>query len=96
MKIITSEDFKLLVDNVLVVQFSADWCGPCKTLTRTIELNEDKFTNPIYKMDIDTNRELSTVLGIKSVPTLIRFENKKEVKRLIGNQTFEQLLELTV
>jgi thioredoxin 1 len=81
---------------VLVVQFSATWCAPCKTLTKTIEDNEDKFTNPIYKMDLDANAELASVLGIRSVPTLIRFENEQEVKRVIGNQNFEQLLELTV
>jgi len=98
MKIINSEEFRARAkgQKVFVVQFSATWCGPCKTLTKTIKENEDKFTNPIYKMDLDTNAELASVLGIRSVPTIIRFENEQEVKRAIGNQTFEQLLELTV
>ena len=80
----------------LVVQFSATWCGPCKTLTKVIEANEDKFANPIYKVDIDECQELAKILQIRSVPTVIRFENELEVKRVIGNQTFEQLQELTV
>jgi len=81
---------------VLVVQFSATWCAPCKILTKTIEDNEGKFVNPIYKMDLDDNTELASVLAIRTVPTIIRFEDELEVKRVIGNQTFEQLLELTV
>jgi len=98
MMTINSEEFRARAkgQKVFVVQFSATWCGPCKTLTKTIEENEDKFANPIYKMDLDQNRELASVLSIRSVPTLIRFENEQEVKRLIGNQSFEQLQELTV
>tara|TARA_Y100001938_G_C8019826_1_gene394695 strand:- start:641 stop:931 length:291 start_codon:yes stop_codon:yes gene_type:complete len=96
MKTITEAEFKKLVNETLVVQFSASWCGPCKTLTKTIEANEDKFFHPVYKMDLDENRELAAVLQIRSVPTLIRFENNVEIKRLVGNQTLEQLLELTV
>ena len=95
---INSEEFRARAkgQKVFVVQFSAAWCGPCKILTKTIEDNKDKFANPIYKMDLDKNPELASVLGIRSVPTLIRFENEQEVKRVIGNQSFEQLLELTV
>ena len=83
-------------EKVLVIQFSATWCGPCKALTKTIESNEGKFENPIYKMDIDENQKLASILQIRSVPTLIRFENEQEVKRLVGAQTFEQLAELTL
>ena len=93
---ITENEFKELVNDTIVVQFSAAWCGPCKVLTKTIEQNEDKFNIPIYKMDIDHAQQLAQALGIRSVPTIIRFENKQETKRLVGNQTFEQLLELTL
>lgn len=98
MKTINSEEFRARAkgQKIFVVQFSATWCGPCKKLTKTIEDNEGKFTNTIYKMDLDENRELASILGIRSVPTLIRFENEQEVKRLVGNQTFEQLAELTL
>jgi len=93
---ITENEFKELVNDTIVVQFSAAWCGPCQILTKTIEQNEDKFNIPIYKMDIDHAQQLAQALGIRSVPTIIRFENKQEAKRLVGNQTFEQLLELTL
>jgi len=96
MKIITENEFKELVKDTIVVQFSATWCGPCKTLTKTIEQNKDKFNVPIYKVDIDDAQDLAKALGIRSVPTIIRFENKQETKRLVGIKPIEQLVELAV
>ena len=98
MKIINATEFQELIKTnaTLVLQFSATWCGPCKALTKTIEASEYKFANPIYKIDLDENRDLASVLQIRSVPTIIRFENQQEKVRKIGNQTFEQLLELTL
>ena len=96
MNTITENEFKELIDDTIVVQFSATWCGPCKTLTKTIEQNEDKFNVPIYKIDIDEAQDLAKALGIRSVPTIIRFENKQETNRLVGNKPIEQLIELAV
>ena len=96
MNSITEAEFKELVNDTIVVQFSATWCGPCKTLTKTIDQNEDKFNVPIYKIDIDSSQELAKALGIRSVPTIIRFENKQETKRLVGIKPIEQLVELAV
>ena len=96
MKTIDETQFKELISGTLVVQFSASWCAPCKVLTKTIDQNEAKFTNPIYKMDIDENPQLAQALGIRSVPTIIRFENKQETKRIVGAKPLEQLIELAV
>ena len=95
MKVINEKEFKeLSAGNTTVVQFSATWCGPCNALSNLIDVNESKFTNPVYKIDIDESPSLAQALGIRSVPTLIRFENQKEVKRVIGNQSLESLLKL--
>jgi thioredoxin len=91
MQIITEEDFKEKIKDVLIVQFSAAWCGPCKTLTKTIDNCEDELSNQIYKMDIDANSKLAGALGIRSVPTIIRFEKGKEVNRIVGNQSSTSL-----
>ena len=96
MNTITENEFKELVNDTIVVQFSAAWCGPCKVLTKTIEQNEDKFNVPIYKIDIDHAPQLAQALSIRSVPTIIRFENKQETKRLVGVKPIEQLIELAV
>lgn len=97
MKQINEQEFRDLVNNgTAVVQFSATWCGPCKVLTKLIEANADKFNQEIVKVDIDDAQALARTLGIRSVPTIIRFDNKQETKRLVGNQPIEQLIDLTV
>jgi len=96
MNLITENEFKELINETIIVQFSAAWCAPCKILTKTIDQNEGKFNTPIYKIDIDHAPDLAKALSIKSVPTIIRFENKQETKRLVGNKPIEQLIELAV
>ena len=96
MNTITENEFKELINETIVVQFSAAWCGPCKVLTKTIEENEDKFNLSFYKIDIDKSQSLAQALGIRSVPTIIRFENKQETKRLVGIKSIEQLIEISI
>ena len=93
---ISETEFKEIIKDIAVVQFSATWCGPCKNLSRTINENADKLKRTIYKIDIDDSSDLASALNIRSVPTIIRFENNKEVKRLIGNLSIEKLVELTI
>ena len=94
MKTLTEAEFKTKIQNILVVQFSATWCGPCKALARTISSIEADLAHPIYKMDIDEHTDLTYALNIRSVPVLIRFEQGKEVKRLIGNKSAEEIKDL--
>jgi len=89
--IITKELFKEKINDILIVQFSATWCGPCKSLSKTIEAINADLANPIYKMDIDDHQELASTLNIRSVPALIRFENGNEVNRIIGNRSADVL-----
>ena len=94
MKIIKAEDLPgLIANDTTAVQFSATWCGPCKTLTRTIEAHETTFKVPFYKVDIDDARELAASLSIRSVPTLILFRKGQEVHRVIGDKSLGQLRE---
>ena len=95
MLVITEEEFKTKGNSTLFVQFSATWCGPCKALSNTIDQISEDIEHTIYKMDIDNCHELCATLGIRSVPTLIRFENGKEIKRLTGNKSASELIEFT-
>jgi thioredoxin 1 len=70
-----------------LVQFSANWCGPCKMLTKTLESMEQTQPFRVAKIDIDEERELVQSFGIRSVPTMIIFKDGKEVKRMVGNKT---------
>ena len=93
MEDINSERFEEVIKSKAIVQFSATWCGPCKTLTKTIQGAEAGIETPFFKLDIDNAREVSMKYNVKSVPTLILFENGKETKRKIGNCTLLQIQE---
>ena len=74
----------------VIVDFKADWCGPCKLLTPRLLETEKKFADriKIAILDIDNpdNEKLVTEFKINAVPTLITFDNGKEVSRLTGLQ----------
>ena len=71
---------------VALVDFYADWCGPCQALKPVIEkLSEDlKGKVAFGKINIDDNRETAAKYGIMSIPTLIIFKDGKLADRLVG------------
>ena len=75
---------------VLVV-FFATWCGPCKMLSLVMEKFDNKGAIPIIKVDIDEENNLAEEYKIFSVPTLIIFENGKEIKRISGFMSEDEL-----
>lgn len=89
MKQINQEELEeAIVNGVSVVDFYADWCGPCKMLANT--LNQVEQSSPqasFYKVDIDANMELAANLGIKNIPTVIFFKDGIEKRRLLGNNS---------
>lgn len=96
MKQVNETELKELINaGTVVVQFSATWCGPCKTLTKLIDENEDKFVNSIVKVDVDENRAAAMAFGVRSMPTLIRVENGQVTQTLVGTQNLDALIKLT-
>lgn len=85
-KLINSTNKPVLVD------FYADWCGPCKTLGPILDqLSKDYKNAVIVKVNVDDNQNLATQFGIRSIPTMIIFKNGKQVETLNGVQTGSQL-----
>lgn len=93
----TESSFKeILQSNALVlVDFWAAWCGPCKMLAPILIQISDNYDDErlkIVKIDIDANPNIAAEYNVRSIPTLILFLNGKVVATKTGVQTKEQLV----
>lgn len=83
-------------DKTVLVDFYADWCGPCKKmkpdLDRLAEAQKKRLT--IIRIDADANPDLAKQLKVSSLPTLFVFRNKQETRRKEGFQTLAQMEEM--
>ena len=79
----------------VLVDFWAEWCGPCKQLAPLVEEASNEFKDKIKvcKIDVDINRDIAAEYGIRSIPTLMIFENGTLVGTEIGALTKLQLEE---
>lgn len=95
-KEITEENFDEIFDNrnnVCVVDFFANWCGPCKMLSPILEEISKEYTNiSFYKINIDDSATLARNYGVMSIPTLIFFKNNEVKKTMIGLQSKDELI----
>lgn len=94
MKIINESNFneEIAVGKVLV-DFYADWCGPCKMLLPVLEESEEKIGIPIKKVNVDESTSIAREYGVMTIPTLILFDNGKEIKRNVGFVNAQELEE---
>jgi thioredoxin len=71
----------------ILVDITASWCGPCKTLVPRLEKIEEQYPSiKFVKMDADTNRDYLISMGISSVPTVMFFDGDKLISRSTGVQ----------
>ena len=87
-RLINSTDFPALVqdDKLLVVDFFATWCGPCKKLSPTLDEVSEEFGDRvnIVKVDVDESDDLAMTYGIRSVPTVLFFKKGQQVDKFVG------------
>ncbi len=95
---IGSENFQKEVlesDKKVLVDFYADWCGPCKRLSPIIEeIAGEEEQVKFVKLNIDDAQDIAIEYQVMSIPTLVIFENGKEVNRSVGLIDKEKLKEL--
>ena len=94
-KIINNEEFNKLVresKDYVLVDFYADWCGPCKMLSPIMD--EISKEHKVYKVNVDDEQELAMEFGVMSIPCVIAFKDGKEANRSIGLRAKEDILEM--
>ena len=69
----TEQEWKFKGDKAAIIDFYADWCGPCKSVAPILEELSEQYKDNlvIYKIDTDKEIELSSLFGIQSIPTLL-------------------------
>ncbi len=95
---ITDDQFETEVLNSstpVLVDFWAEWCGPCKAIAPTLVEIAGDFDGrlKVVKVDVDENRQSATQYGIRSIPSLLLFKDGAEVDRIIGALPKQQLTE---
>ncbi len=97
-QVITEESFEkeVLKSNVpVLVDFWADWCGPCKAIAPIIDEIAAELTGKlnVRKLNVDDAQELAASYNIMSIPTLMIFKNGKAVEQIVGAMSKKQFLE---
>jgi len=80
--------------DVVLVDFYADWCGPCKMLEPTVESIATETDAAVAKVDVDANQGLAGTYGVQGIPTMLLFADGEPVERIVGVRDEPALVQL--
>ena len=96
---LNNENFKTEVlesNKVVLIDFYADWCGPCKMMSPVIdkiaEESDDRIK--VCKLNVDDAQDIAVAYDVMSIPTLILFKDGTELNRLVGLQSKQEVLDM--
>ena len=83
-------------DKLVLVDFWAEWCGPCKQIAPRLDEISEKYseTLSVCKVDVDSNRELALQYNVRSIPSLMIFKEGEMIDSLMGAVSLEELEDL--
>jgi thioredoxin 1 len=94
---VTDSNFEELLSDgkPLVVDFWAEWCGPCRMIAPIVEKLAEEYNGRVNigKMDVDNNLDVVSRFGIRNIPTILFFKNKELADKCVGALTKDSLVE---
>ena len=98
MKVVNEKEFNDIIKSkkVVLVDFFATWCGPCRMLSPILEEVSEEANDEyeIVKVDVDESYDLAKKFGIMSVPTMIIFQDGVEAEKIIGLRSKDDIVEI--